>query len=220
MESPNASPHQGVFRTKPGGLAVSRTLGDVEAKVIDFGGKPNVILNLPDVIGLKIDPSFDFLVMGSDGIYDRMTNRDIIINVIETSLESIKNNDEFDIFLRKSVQNVLKLCVEKDSKDNISCVILYFENFAFHFKNKELEFFLQKLALIKYASDRDDKILKENVIFKQEVEEVLINNYITNDKSIIIQKMNNNIEVKKNFKFFCCGLFCKKKKKYNDDNTN
>ena len=39
----------------PGGLAVSRSFGDIAAKMPELGGKHNVILNTPDIIGFKLD---------------------------------------------------------------------------------------------------------------------------------------------------------------------
>jgi len=39
----------GPYRVLPGRLSVSRTIGDVEAKSVQFGGNPQVIIPLPDV---------------------------------------------------------------------------------------------------------------------------------------------------------------------------
>jgi hypothetical protein len=193
---------------------VSRTLGDIEAKLINFGGKPNVIVNIPDIIGIKIDNSLDFMLIGSDGIYDKVSNKELIQNIIETCIDSIKNDHDMDTFLKNSVQNILKLCVEKDSKDNISCMIIFFENFMNFFRNKNIDILLNKLSKLICKDYFDNNILEENVVCRREIDEVvLVNNYIQNNSNkIIIQNLNNNIQVNKNLKFFCCGLFCKKKK--------
>jgi len=137
IDSADTSPQKVVFRSKPGGLAVSRSLGDVEAKIVEFGGKPNVISNIPDVVGLNIDKNIDMLIMGSDGIYDKLSNRDIVINVIETCMNSIEKGHDLNKFVKTAVQNVLKLAIKKDSRDNISCIILLFENFVNYFNNKK-----------------------------------------------------------------------------------
>ena len=39
----------GPFRVSPGGLSVSRTIGDVEAKLEKYGGNPNVVIANPDI---------------------------------------------------------------------------------------------------------------------------------------------------------------------------
>ena len=64
----------------PGGLAVSRSFGDIAAKMPELGGKHNVILNTPDIIGFKLDYNSDFLIIGTDGIYNKLKNKDIVIN--------------------------------------------------------------------------------------------------------------------------------------------
>ena len=54
-----------IYRIKPGGLAVSRTIGDVESKLPDYGGKPNLVLAIPDVLSFKVTDEFDFLLLAS-----------------------------------------------------------------------------------------------------------------------------------------------------------
>lgn len=44
----------GPHRVMPGRLAVSRTLGDAEAKLIKYGGLPNVISAEPDIFTLAV----------------------------------------------------------------------------------------------------------------------------------------------------------------------
>lgn len=47
---------------------MSRTFGDLEAKIIALGGNPNVVIAVPEIISFKIgthDRDCDFIVMGS-----------------------------------------------------------------------------------------------------------------------------------------------------------
>ena len=39
----------GPYRVLPGRLSVSRTIGDAEAKLVKFGGNPNVIICEPEI---------------------------------------------------------------------------------------------------------------------------------------------------------------------------
>lgn len=48
----------------PGRLSVSRSFGDVEAKLTKFGGMPGVIVPTPDISCFTIDAEVDFLVLG------------------------------------------------------------------------------------------------------------------------------------------------------------
>ena len=69
----------GPFRVLPGRLSVSRTIGDIEAKNPKFGGNPNVIICEPDIFVFDlIKNDIDFFIMGCDGIFDRVSNEEII----------------------------------------------------------------------------------------------------------------------------------------------
>jgi protein phosphatase PTC2/3 len=67
----------GPYRVLPGRLSVSRTFGDIEAKFEKFGGKPGVVSSEPEID----DSKHDFIVLGCDGIYDRMNS----INAVDSS---------------------------------------------------------------------------------------------------------------------------------------
>lgn len=54
----------GPSRVFPGRLSVSRSFGDVEAKIPHLGGMQGVIVPTPDIISFKIDSEVDFLVLG------------------------------------------------------------------------------------------------------------------------------------------------------------
>jgi protein phosphatase 2C family protein 2/3 len=43
---------------------VSRTFGDIEAKLEKFEGNPNVIIAIPDIKCFKITEDHDFIVLG------------------------------------------------------------------------------------------------------------------------------------------------------------
>jgi protein phosphatase 2C family protein 2/3 len=62
--------YAGPFRCRPGGLSVTRTFGDIEAKREDLGGKPGVVIPDPEISTRIIDCDDDFVIMGSDGIFD------------------------------------------------------------------------------------------------------------------------------------------------------
>jgi protein phosphatase 2C family protein 2/3 len=66
------------MRIFPGRLSVSRSFGDVEAKIVEFGGNPNVLIALPEIKAFKIKKEHDFVVLGCDGIFDRISNREAV----------------------------------------------------------------------------------------------------------------------------------------------
>ena len=65
----------GPYRILPGKLSVSRSFGDIEAKFQKYGGNPKVLIAKPEITYFQIDPNnHDFIMMGSDGIFDKLTN--------------------------------------------------------------------------------------------------------------------------------------------------
>ena len=63
---------------EPGRLSVSRALGDIEAKDPRYGGNPKVVIATPEIKIFKIRNSYDFIIMGCDGIFEKLTNEEII----------------------------------------------------------------------------------------------------------------------------------------------
>ena len=80
---------QGPLRVFPGRLSVSKTFGDIEAKRPKYGGNPNVIVCEPDIKSFKIQDNFDFIMIGCDGIFERLNNRDCIDAIWERVTEQI-----------------------------------------------------------------------------------------------------------------------------------
>ena len=114
----------GPYRVLPGRLSVSRTIGDIEAKSIQFGGNPQVIIPLPDVFSFdlqKID--IDFIILGCDGIYDQLNNEEILDSgwLIFPSNEIGNDINEKCGIL---VDFILKASMARKSFDNVTCVII------------------------------------------------------------------------------------------------
>jgi serine/threonine protein phosphatase PrpC len=68
---------------------VSKTFGDIEAKRPRYGGNPNVIVCEPDIKCFKVQDNFDFIMIGCDGIFERLNNRDCIDMVWDRITEQI-----------------------------------------------------------------------------------------------------------------------------------
>ena len=69
-EQPVFGPH----RVFPGRLSVSRTFGDIEAKKSKYGGNPRVVIATPEIKVFKVEDNYDFIVIGCDGIFDKLSN--------------------------------------------------------------------------------------------------------------------------------------------------
>jgi protein phosphatase PTC2/3 len=114
------------LRVFPGRLSVSRTFGDVEAKLIKYGGNPNVVIAEPEIQMIKIDSSCDYIILACDGIFEKMNNPDCV----ETCWEAINSGPGKSIHekISQSVQLLLKTSAARRTLDNITVVMVGLEN--------------------------------------------------------------------------------------------
>jgi protein phosphatase 2C family protein 2/3 len=136
----------GPHRVFPGRLSVSRTLGDIEAKDPRYGGNPNCVIATPDIKCFKIRSNYDFIILGCDGVFEKLDNKQVVNSIWEAS----KCDYENDEVIRKNIDaNVVKTgaaisihqkaglgvdkclhdCVMAKTLDNITAVMIAFENF-------------------------------------------------------------------------------------------
>jgi protein phosphatase 2C family protein 2/3 len=113
---------QGPSRILPGRLSVSRSFGDIEAKCIEFGGNPNVLLSVPEIKTFKIHPEYDFILLASDGIFDKLSNREAVTKVTE----KLKEQPLADLHRQCEigVEAVMTAALVKKTKDNITVVMI------------------------------------------------------------------------------------------------
>ena len=160
----------GPYRVFPGRLSVSRTIGDVEAKNVNFGGNPNVIIAEPDIYIYDLNKeNIDFFIMGCDGIFDQLSNKDVFDcawMIFNNSHQIIKEYNNVHTQCGKIVDFILKSAMVRKSFDNITCLIIAFKNF-----------------------DKMEKNNSQSEIIPQKVTSIPLSN---------ITKNINNINIKKN----------------------
>lgn len=76
---------------------MSKTFGDIEAKRPRYGGNPNVIVCDPDIKSFKVQDNFDFIMIGCDGIFERLNNRDCVDAVWERINEQINISNKMGV---------------------------------------------------------------------------------------------------------------------------
>ena len=139
----------GPYRVIPGRLSVCRTLGDAEAKIKKFGGNPNVIISTPDIFYYDLKKeNLDFFILGCDGIYDQMSNKEIldlawmilknnnksIFELKENGLNGYNENNNSnnnDIHYKSGliVDLILKASLARKSFDNVTCLFIGLKDF-------------------------------------------------------------------------------------------
>ena len=121
----------GPHRVFPGRLSVSRTIGDIEAKDERYGGNPAVVIATPEIRAFKIKDNYDFIVIGCDGVFEKLENQDVMDAVWDASLqpENLKDPRTMHARCGAAVDSSLNECVNQKTLDNITCVIIGFSNF-------------------------------------------------------------------------------------------
>jgi len=71
----------GPHRIYPGRLSVSRSFGDINAKSVEMGGNPKVLIATPEIKSFKIKKDYDFIALGCDGIFDKLSSKEVIKHV-------------------------------------------------------------------------------------------------------------------------------------------
>ena len=137
------------WRVLPGRLSVSRTFGDIEAKLEKFGGKQGVIVPTPDVTEIEINNEFDFMVIGCDGIFDVLSNEDlfeiwsIVLNERKMDGNTFRNmekNNEIDIdnLCGDFAGLIIKSALARNSFDNVSCIVVVFNIHSYN--NEKIDY--------------------------------------------------------------------------------
>ena len=138
----------GPYRVSPGGLSVSRTIGDIEAKDIKYGGNPNVVIAKPDIFIYDLNKDdIDFFVLGCDGIFDQVSSDEVI-----NCAWIIINNNNNDALINKCkdiheksgliVDLIMKSALARKSFDNVTCLYIALKelgNFESNINNKEIK---------------------------------------------------------------------------------
>ena len=91
-----------------GQLVLSRCLGDLYCK--KYG-----VSNIPDISINKLERNIKYIVVASDGVWDVVGENDL--------MKLSKNGKNADGFCK----DLVKLAIDKDSKDNVSCIVISFE---------------------------------------------------------------------------------------------
>jgi len=113
----------GPLRVMPGKLSVSRAFGNIEAKSPLFNGNPNVIIAKPDIKYFDINQNFDFIVIGCDGIFENMKNKELIEIIWKnTYKETTDVHNKCGIL----VESVINECINKKFTDNLTVVLIAF----------------------------------------------------------------------------------------------
>ena len=117
-------------------MSVSRSFGDPEAKISSLGGNPEVLLAVPDIKSFKIKKDTDFMIIGCDGIFDRLNNCDVLHSIWSMCNENFFGKD-INEHCGKIADIIIRNCLASGANDNLTCIFVCFENFKNLLYNNE-----------------------------------------------------------------------------------
>ena len=174
----------GPYRVFPGGLSVSRTIGDVEAKLEKFGGNSNVVISKPDIFVYDLNKDdIDFFILGCDGIFDQLSSEE----VINCAWSVYNNKDNLLITQCKDIHKqsgiitdlIMKSALARKSFDNVTCLFISF---------KEI-----------FNNNINNNITKEN---NKDIKYILSNSDLNKINEVKNKNNNNNINVRRTYTYF------------------
>lgn len=117
----------GPHRVNPGGLSLSRSIGDLPSKATELGGNPCCLVSCPEISEFEVTDEHDFMVMACDGVWDVLTNQEVSDAVWQT-LESCRNFRDLKLseISRMASEHIMKLSFDKKSLDNITVIVIFF----------------------------------------------------------------------------------------------
>ena len=126
-----------VYRVYPCDLAVSRSIGDAKSKIKESGGIPGCIIATPEVFMFDNSSNLDFIIMGCDGIFDNLTNNEIIDSAWFTLHNSSKERkNDINLLSLDMCDMIIKNSMDKMSGDNLSVIIIGLEGLEKYLNNK------------------------------------------------------------------------------------
>lgn len=117
-----------IYRHYPSHLAVMRSIGDIKVKKTEYGGLKGNIISTPEVYVYDYSPSYDFMVMGCDGIYDDLSNEEIIGAAWHVFKNKAKEkNYDLNLLTEDSCDMIIKYALDVMTSDNLSCIVIGME---------------------------------------------------------------------------------------------
>ena len=114
-----------IFRHFPSDLAVMRTIGDLKAKRKEYGGLAGNIIGIPEIFVYDYSPSNDFMIMGCDGIYDDLSNEEIVKAAWHIFKNKAKErNYDINLLSKDSCDLIIKYGLDLLTSDNLSCIVI------------------------------------------------------------------------------------------------
>lgn len=117
---------KGSYKIIPGNIPISRSIGNIHAKLEKLGGNPKIHIPNPEIKSFKIHDNYDFILMCSFGILENLSIKEVVDHVwegiIECESESIQDK------IANGLSNLMNEAVSLRCEDNITVIIIGLKN--------------------------------------------------------------------------------------------
>ena len=126
-----------VYRIYPCDLAVSGTIGGVKAKSKELNAVPGCISSNCEIFVFDNNNSNDFIIMGCDGIYDCLSNKDLV-DTAWFAVNKLGKEKKYDInkVSLDMCNMIIKNSMDKLSADNLTVIIIGLDGLEKYLHNK------------------------------------------------------------------------------------
>ena len=157
-----------------------------------FGGLPNVVSAVPEITSFQLNKDHDFIVLGCDGIYDQLSDKDVVNSVWMTFDESVKAKT-LHSQCGLGVDMIIKTSMIRKSLDNVTCLIIAFDNFEKAFnENNQNETFEKEFCARKYNSDNLCKVDNNPKMIFDDYRISSPGNLTKNEREEVLNKISNS----------------------------
>ena len=109
-----------------------------------MGGNPKVLIAEPVITSFKLTDESDFIIIGCDGIYDRLENMDIF-NLIWGFKKKGEVFNNVHLLSGNCADAIIKYSMKKLSADNVTSIFIAFKNFEKAMNEEDFEYILKPL---------------------------------------------------------------------------
>ncbi len=180
-----------IMRIYPGRLSVSRAFGDKNAKFNELGEKKNVLISIPEICKINLKGNkIDFLIMGCDGIFDSLSNKDCVDCAWKIMNENKKKYNNFHELNGDVVDFIIKSALKRNTMDNVTALFVSFKNFHKQFYKENLNHYFNFNDI--YQSDEGSEN-KNGIEKKKIIKFKSLNDHIKEDLKHEMKLSSNNL---------------------------
>jgi protein phosphatase PTC2/3 len=119
--------NHGAYKVSPWNLTITRSLGNADAKIEKFGGNNRIIVPTPDVCGFKIKSEFDFLLMCSSAVFDKLSTKEAI-ECVWKGMRECDVDAKIETKVDCGVLELMNTALSLRCEGNLTVILIGFKN--------------------------------------------------------------------------------------------